>query len=164
MKFLVDAMLGKLARFLRIFGYNTVYANDLIVVFKIDPVPDEKLIEYAKQNNRFIITKDRTLNKTYFKRSLFLHGEGIYNYFFQLKEELGLTFKFEGEKARCSLCNSNLFRIQDKSKIFNEILQESFNNYEEFYRCSNKQCNKIFWKGSHIDDIEKRLRKEPLQN
>ena len=40
MKFLVDAMLGKLARFLRIFGYDTVYANDLIDYYDINPVPD----------------------------------------------------------------------------------------------------------------------------
>ena len=35
MKFLVDAMLGKLARFLRIFGYDTIYANDLMLTFSI---------------------------------------------------------------------------------------------------------------------------------
>ena len=38
MKFLVDSMLGKLARFLRMFGYDTLYANDLVEYFKIDPV------------------------------------------------------------------------------------------------------------------------------
>ncbi|MFX1408521.1 MAG: Mut7-C RNAse domain-containing protein, partial [Promethearchaeota archaeon] len=36
-KFLVDAMLGKLARFLRIFGYDTVYANDLEDIFHLSP-------------------------------------------------------------------------------------------------------------------------------
>ena len=58
MKFLVDAMLGKLARFLRIFGYDTVYANDLIEYFNSDPVPDNDLKEYAQINNRIVITKD----------------------------------------------------------------------------------------------------------
>ena len=164
MKFLVDSMLGKLARFLRIFGYDTIYANDLTEVFMTDPVPDEKLIEYAKENNRFIITKDRMLNKTYFERSLFLHGEGIYNYLHQLKEELHLKFEFKVEKAKCSICNAKLHKVQDKNEILNDILQDSFNNYEEFYRCSNLQCNKIFWKGSHIEDIEKKLEDESILN
>ncbi|MFX0008351.1 MAG: Mut7-C RNAse domain-containing protein, partial [Candidatus Hermodarchaeota archaeon] len=44
MKFLTDSMFGKLTRFLRIFGYDTVYANDLTTFFNIDPVPDDYLI------------------------------------------------------------------------------------------------------------------------
>ena len=58
MKFLVDAMLGKLARFLRIFGYDTLFANDLIKEFDIDPIPDKQLLAFAKKSNRIIITKD----------------------------------------------------------------------------------------------------------
>ncbi len=54
MKFLVDAMLGKLSRFLRIFGFDTIYANDLIAYYHIDPVPDEKLKLYAEKYDRII--------------------------------------------------------------------------------------------------------------
>ncbi len=164
MKFLVDAMLGKLTRFLRMFGYNTIYANDLIDIFMIDPVPDEKLKEYAKKTDRFIITKDFLLYKAYSERSLYLHGEGIYNYLHQLKVKLNLNFEFKGEKARCSICNSKLHKIQDKNEIIDDILQQSFNNHEEFFRCSNLHCSKIFWRGSHIEDIEKRLEKKSVIN
>ena len=48
MNFLTDAMLGKLTRFLRIFGYDTIYASDLIDLYCINPVPDEKLSEFAE--------------------------------------------------------------------------------------------------------------------
>jgi len=58
MKFLVDAMLGKLSRFLRIFGFDTIYANDLIEYYNIDPVPDSSLKEYAQSTDRIVITKD----------------------------------------------------------------------------------------------------------
>ncbi|MHA2035577.1 MAG: Mut7-C RNAse domain-containing protein [Promethearchaeota archaeon] len=164
MKFLVDSMLGKLSRFLRIFGYDTIYANDLIEIYMINPVPDEKLIKFAEENDRFIITKDLLLHKMYSERSLYLDGEGIYNYLHQLKEKLNLNFEFKLEKAKCTICNSKLRKIQDKNEILNLVLQDSFDNYEEFYRCSNLQCNKIFWKGSHIEDIEKRLEKEFITN
>ncbi|MCK4780850.1 MAG: DUF5615 family PIN-like protein, partial [Candidatus Lokiarchaeota archaeon] len=76
MKFLADSMLGKLARFLRIFGFDTIYANDLIDYFKMDPVPDEKLIEYANKDDRIIITKDYPLYKNYKEKSVYLRGKG----------------------------------------------------------------------------------------
>ena len=71
MKFLVNSMLGKLARFLRIFGYDTIYANDLIDLFKVNPVPDEMLIDYARKNDRFIITKDLPLYKSYKDKTIY---------------------------------------------------------------------------------------------
>ena len=159
MKFLVDAMLGKLARFLRILGFDTVYANDLIGNFEIDPVPDEKLIEYAEKNDRFIITKDYPLYKSIRNKSLYLKGEGIYNYLTQLKKRLGLNFEFNIERARCSICNSQLKKVKDKNLIKNLVLTETFNHYDEFFQCVNLQCKKVYWKGVHIEDIENKLEK-----
>ncbi|MFW9900191.1 MAG: DUF5615 family PIN-like protein [Candidatus Thorarchaeota archaeon] len=158
MKFLVNSMCGRLARFLRIFGYDTVYANDLIDYFNQDPVPDEKLIDYAKKNGRFIITKDYVLYKHYLEKSIFLNGKGIYNYLKQLNKKLGLNFQFNLKQARCSICNSQLKRIENKNLIKSLVLEETFNNYEEFYQCSNLQCKKVYWQGSHIEDIEKKLK------
>lgn len=157
MKFLVDSMLGKLARFLRIFGYDTIYSNDLTDRIMIDPVPDEKLIYFAKKNDRFIITKDLMLHKSFIERSLYLQGEGIYHYLNQLKRKLNLNFEFSFECARCSICNSILLKVQDKTEIEDFVLPDSFNNYSEFYRCTNLICKKVFWKGTHIEDIEKKL-------
>ncbi|MFX1571151.1 MAG: DUF5615 family PIN-like protein [Promethearchaeota archaeon] len=159
MKFLVDAMLGKLARFLRIFGYDTIYANDLIKSFKIDPVPDEKLIEFAQKDDRIIITKDYPLYNSYRSRSLYLKGEGVYNYLNQLKRRLGLTFDFKIERARCSKCNSLLIKIKDKNLVKNIVLEDTFKHYNEFFQCSNLDCKKVFWKGTHIEDIEDKLEK-----
>ncbi len=157
MKFLTDAMLGKLTRFLRIFGFDTIYANDLINFFQLDPVPDEGLIDYAKRNGRIIITKDYALYKHYKENSIFLKGEGIYNYLKQLNKLFGLNFKFNLKRARCSICNSPLQRVEKKNSIKKLVLEETYNNYDEFYQCLNLQCKKLYWKGSHIEDIECRL-------
>jgi len=145
-------MLGKLTRFLRIFGFDAVYANDLIDYFKIDPVPDEKLIEFAKQNDRVIITKDYLLYKNNRSKTILLEGEGIYNYLSQLNNN-GLEFIFNIEKARCSMCNSELKKVNEKDLIKDLILEETFNHYNEFFQCINPQCKKVYWKGSHIEDI-----------
>jgi uncharacterized protein with PIN domain len=159
MKFLLDAMLGKLARFLRIFGYDTIYANDLIGFFNLDPIPDQNLIEYAEKDNRIIITKDYPLHRQYSEKSIFLEGKGVYNYLDQLRELLGLNFEFNIEQARCSNCNSKLKKVEDIQSIKDLVLKETFTHYHEFFQCKNVKCNKIYWKGSHIEDIEKRLEK-----
>ncbi|MFX0104134.1 MAG: DUF5615 family PIN-like protein [Candidatus Hodarchaeota archaeon] len=157
MKFLADSMLGKLARFLRIFGFDTVYANDLIDYFKIDPVPDDMLIDYAKENDRVIITKDYPLYKSYTENSIYIRGEGIYTYLDQLRSHLNISFKFNIERARCSICNSQLKRVNNKKIVKDLVLKETYNHYNEFYHCLNPQCKKVYWEGSHIEDIENKL-------
>jgi len=160
MKFLVDAMCGRLTRFLRIFGYDTVYANDLIEHFNLDPIPDEKLQEYAEENQRIIITRDYLFYKKIRDRSVYLKGEGIYNYLSQLKIKLGLNYNFNLKSARCSMCNSTLEKVKDKELIKNEVKEETFNHYDEFFQCKNLNCKKLYWKGSHIDNIIRELKKK----
>lgn len=157
MKFLVDAMLGKLARFLRIFGYDTVYANDLIEYYNIDPVLDNSLKEYAQLTNRIVITKDLSFYKNIIKKAIFLEGKGIYNYLNQLKVKLKLNYNFDIEKARCSICNSPLQEVTDKILIKNLVKRETFLNYNEFFQCVNQTCRKVFWNGPHIADINSKI-------
>ena len=99
MKFLADAMLGKLARFLRIFGYDTVYANDLEEYFSICPVPDNKLLEYAIEDDRIIITRDFPFYKKAKERCVYLEGEGVYNYLNQLQLKMNLIYNFNITKG-----------------------------------------------------------------
>jgi uncharacterized protein with PIN domain len=153
MKFLVDAMLGKLVRFLRIFGYDTIYADDLEKYYNMSPVSDEKLRQYAEKENRIIITKDLPFYNKLRANSIYLKGEGVYNYLNQLKYKLNLKFQFHITRARCSLCNSGLEKVQNKSDIKEEVPTQTYNNYDEFYRCSNLECRKIYWNGPHIVDI-----------
>lgn len=158
MKFLTDGMLGKLSRFLRIFGYDTIFANDLEDFFHLNPVPDEKLIDYAKKNNRIILTKDYPLYKSFTEKSIYLEGEGVYNYLIQLKEKQGLDFEFNMEKARCSICNSQLEKVEEKELVKEFVLNNTFNQYDEFFQCKNSQCKKVYWYGTHIIDIISRLK------
>ena len=160
LKFIVDAMLGKLSRFLRIFGYDTIYANDLVEYFKINPVPDEDLKKYAHDTDRIIITKDSQFYNKIKSRGIYLEGEGIYNYLNQLKERLNLTYEFDLKKARCSVCNSVLKKVTEKKSIEKAVLRETYRNYSEFYQCISPKCEKVFWNGPHILDITHKLKKK----
>jgi len=157
MKFLVDAMLGKLARFLRIFGYDTVYANDLIEYYNIDPVPDNNLKEYAQLTNRIVITKDLPFYNDIADKAVHLEGEGIYVYLNQLKQKLKMPLKFNIQNARCSMCNSPLQEVKNKVMIKKLVKHETYLNYNVFFQCGNPTCRKMFWNGPHIADINRKL-------
>jgi len=159
MKFLIDAMLGRLARFLRIFGYDTVFANDLEELYDISPIPDLKLKQFARESHRIVITKDLQFYHSLCDNRVYLKGVGVYNYLSQLKSELGLDYNFDPKKTRCSVCNSEMKMVTDKELIRNSVKTETYHNFNEFYRCINPSCEKIFWKGSHIEDIISRLEK-----
>lgn len=158
MKFLVDAMLGKLTHLLRVFGYDSVYANDLIPYFGMDPVPDEKLLEYALSHNRIIITRDYPFHRKA-SNSVYLMGEGVYNYLNQLIEKLNLNFTLEIENARCSVCNSTLKQIP-KESIKDQIKSQTYKNYNKFFQCQNPNCQKVYWAGPHIEDIRAKIKKK----
>ena len=171
-RFLTDAMLGKLTVLLRIFGYNTVYANDL---YKLDlpisnlfpnclpnPIPDEILLNYAKLTNRIVLTKDYLFYKKNTHQIFFLEGKGVYNYLKQLKEEFGLKYRFEIERARCSTCNSPIKRVSDKEDIKQYVEESTYRHYETFFQCVNPECRKIYWEGPHLSNIKKKLRKNHL--
>ena len=160
MKFLVDAMLGKLARFLRIFGYDTIYASDLIDYYSTNPVPDKKLNEYAVWSNRIVITKDIPFFYEIKEKAVLLEGEGVYNYLNQLKLKLNLVYDFNMDKARCSDCNTELKAVENKNSIKKIVKHKTFKIYDEFFQCINPKCQKVFWNGSHIADIVKKLRNE----
>ncbi|TXT61990.1 MAG: hypothetical protein BAJALOKI3v1_700011 [Promethearchaeota archaeon] len=158
MKFLTDSMFGKLTRFLRIFSYDTVYANDLIDVYELDPIPDDILREFAEKTNRIVITRDYPFHNKIPDKSIYLEGEGVYNFLKQLKEKLDLEYNIDMQHARCSLCNSELKKIENKNEIKDELNESTYLYYDTFYQCVNPECQKIFWNGPHIEEIKRRLK------
>jgi uncharacterized protein with PIN domain len=164
MKFLVDAMFGKLTRFLRMFGYDSIYAGELREYFGLNPVPDKSLLTYAKSHDRLIITRDLPFYRIASdNNAIYIDGEDVYENLKQLKKKLQLTYSIDMNQSRCSVCNSRLKPIR-KEKIRNEVNSNSFKYFNKFYQCQNSKCEKIFWKGSHIEKIIKNLKKNNLLN
>lgn len=157
-KLLTDSMFGRLTRLLRIFGYDTVYANDLENYFKVSPVPDDLLLKYALEHDRIVITRDYPFFKKNKKKIIYLEGEGVYHYLNHLKKKLHLEYDFVLQKARCSVCNSSLEKVMDKKEIINEVKSQTFKFYDDFYQCTNESCRKIYWEGTHIDKIMNQLK------
>lgn len=155
MKFLTDSMFGKLTRLLRIFGHDTVYAEEIM-----KSAPDSELLKYAVKHDRIILTRDKPFHEIAKNNSIYLEKIDAYDNLLKLHRNLNLELYFSIKSARCSACNSSLENVEDKNSIRDNIKKETFNSFQDFYRCINPKCNKIYWKGSHIDKIINKLKKK----
>ena len=144
--FIIDGMLGSLARKLRLLGYDTLYYSD---------VDDEKLIEIAAQQNRVIITRDKLLYKRAMNSgiiSVLLDGSSDIRDMVHVLRNFGISsVEFLPEKSRCSLCNSELDKC-DKSFANKIIPAKVTKMHERFYFCHH--CNKVYWGGSHFTKLQ----------
>ncbi len=144
--FLIDAMLGNIAKKLRLLGYDSSYSSS---------IKDSKLIEEAIKDDRIIVTKDQQLTNLAKKEKLpFIlitankEIEQILQIYKKLKLEKG---KIDASTSRCTLCNGTLNPIE-KNLLYKKIPEGIFKNSKNFWLCSI--CNKIYWQGSHIDNLQ----------
>ncbi len=159
MQFLVDAMLGNLARWLRLFGHDTLYANDLIAPGE-EGLSDTSLGKVAQEQGRILITRDKEFAKR-ISGSVFVPGTDNVENLKIVQQFLKIKLAFNQDLARCTNCNGSLTMIVDKQSVKNLVPAKTFARFDEFWRCSNPKCGKIFWQGSHFEDIrnlEKQLK------
>ncbi|UCF12169.1 MAG: Mut7-C RNAse domain-containing protein [Thermoplasmatales archaeon] len=157
MKLLCDQMLGSLAKWLRILGFDTFYANKEIT--------DEELLNIAKIEKRTIISRDKELILRGKKQNI--SAIEIQNTDLDDQLELVLNLIEIDEKlvlSRCTLCNKILEKIE-KNKVEGKVPKKVFDNNDEFWFCN--KCKKFYWTGSHykkitdkIDGITKRKTKK----
>lgn len=145
MKFIVDSMLGKLSKWLRILGYDTIYDAGM---------SDEQLFFQAHLERRVLLTRDNELaGRMNPHNRLFIFSEEVRE---QVKQVL-VTYHLEpGDKifTRCTLCNSLVEPIE-KELIQGKVPDYIYETVDEFVQC--KTCHKIYWPGSHLKGVRKIL-------
>ncbi len=151
-KFVVDVMLGSLSRWLRLFGFDTLYSNRY---------SDRELLRISRQEGRILLTKDRQLSKSKLLRDvLFIHSEKLED---QLKEVLLYLrirgFEIPRKTLRCPLCNGEMLTINKEELSLSDVPEYVAFNNENFYQC--RECKKVYWQGSHAKKIEE-MRKRIL--
>jgi len=143
LKFAVDCMLGKLAKLLRIMGFDTFYQNY---------ISDAELVDIAYEEERIILTRDVGLTKRKkAKNYLLVNDIDPKKQIEQVKNELNLD-KMRKPFTRCLICNSILKSI-DKNLVIDKVPEYTFKTINEFYICPD--CGKIFWAATHIESIKK---------
>ena len=147
MKFLCDQMLGTLAKWLRIYGYDTYFASS-----KID---DEKLLEISKNENRILITRDKELIQNARRENLKPIELKTTDIDEQISAVLG-DVKIDKTKvlSRCILCNTKVEEIK-KGDVKGKVPERVFENNEKFWFC--KKCKKIYWRGTHYEKMFEKI-------
>jgi uncharacterized protein with PIN domain len=145
--FLVDAMLGNIAKKLRLLGYDSEYSSDS---------KDDELILKAKNENRILLTKDEPLLKKAEKQAIsVIHIKSDT----ELKQLVQIFKNFKlskvvvsGNTARCTECNGELVTIE-KDMVMDKVPKGVLEKIDNFWNCTN--CNKIYWEGTHIERLQK---------
>jgi uncharacterized protein with PIN domain len=153
MKFICDRMLGKLATWLRISGYDTLYIGDL----RVDDEDEFLLKNYL---DRVLITKDRDLfakSKKMGREAFLVKSNNVAE---QMKELKVLGVKFQIVMDRCSVCNTPLRKPTEDEALAAlkemNLGKDMLEKYELWF-CEN--CKKLYWMGSHWVNMIRFLRK-----
>jgi hypothetical protein len=142
-RFVADRMLGRLARMLRLLGYDTLYANDMT-----------QLLAVVRSSDRVVLTRGKTAQRfPGLDKVLSLKSEYPPEQLREVVEQLGLDTR-SGLWTRCTLCNGPIERVE-KAEVEAQVDAKIFRLYEEFFRCSG--CRHIYWRGSHVDRILRNL-------
>jgi uncharacterized protein with PIN domain len=143
--FVLDVHLGKLARLLRMLGFDALYRNDY---------EDPEIVRIAIAQQRIILTRDRGL---LFHRAV-THGIYVRSADpMQQAAEVVRRFDLAGAIQpfrRCMACNGLIEPVQ-KAAIEHELQPLTRVYHDDFSRCLD--CGRIYWKGSHYDRLVERL-------
>ncbi len=149
MRFLCDAMLGGLAKWLRAAGYDTYYAREGT------DVSDRSLTQKALEEGRVLLTSDGG----FLERKPVRDGNVGFLMvpYVPLEEQLRIVverFALSRRESRCMECNGEL-NVVPPGAVEHRIPPGVAGYYEEFFLCSG--CGRVFWHGSHWDRISGRL-------
>jgi len=139
MKFACDVMLGSLARWLRVCGYDVFYDAS---------IDRSSLLRVAREEERIILTRSQNYKElSDIPPYLIIKGDDLDSQLIQVKKAFSSFDPFANTFNRCVECNSLLVEV-DKQAVKDEIPTKSYGLSGKFYRCPT--CKKLFWPGTHV--------------
>jgi SpoIID/LytB domain protein len=144
--FIIDSMCGKLARWLRFLGIDSLYAQDA------SAAAIERL---ALKSGRTIVTRSHKFDNHKGIKTIVLKAEDMERQIQELARHGALGHR-SSELGRCSICNEPLKPVE-KKRIKDLVPPFVYDTHELFLECSS--CRKIYWQGTHFTHIKKRIEK-----
>jgi len=148
LKFIVDGMLGKLTRWLRMLGHNVKYSN------KLD---DAQLIAIARKEKRILLTRDLELYQQATAKGVqafYIDGKTEAERLAQLAKKFGISLDINMAVSRCPKCNTQV-KPTSKENVKDKVEETTYAYYNEFWQCP--KCGQIYWQGAHWTRIRKTL-------
>jgi len=141
MKFVVDCMLGKCAKWLRILGFDTLFFSK---------AEDNRLIRIAREQDRILLTRDTgIIEKAKKIKVLFIQSERWKAQVQQVLDELDIK-KQVRPYSRCIECNVALKPLS-KKQAKNLVAPFVYERSDSFALCP--KCGRVFWPGTHHSDM-----------
>jgi len=150
-RFAVDVNLGRLARLLRVLGFDVWWSSD---------ADDATLAEVSLDEQRILLTRDRgLLKRRAITHGLFVHSQHPEEQTLEVIRRLDLSQRL-APLTRCLHCNGELAAVS-KDEVIDQLEPLTRQYYEEFSRCV--ECGRIYWAGSHharLVGLVERLRQQ----
>lgn len=149
MNFIVDGMLGTLARWLRMMGHDIKYST------KLD---DPQLLLIAKTENRVLLTRDLALYQQATAKGVeayYVEGINEPERLSELAQRFNVVLSIDLEKSRCPKCNTKLSAVS-KQEIVDKVEKNTLKHYDDFWLCPN--CGHVYWQGAHWTKIRATLK------
>jgi len=143
LKFLADGMLGRLAKWLRILGYDTAYDSS---------ADDHALVHQARAEGRILLTRDTALARRRGIRALLIQSQDVEAQVRQVLEDFNLTPA--NAFSRCPVCNIPLEPL-DRTAARDRVPPYVHATQDQFHCCT--QCGRVYWRGTHWANMQAQL-------
>jgi uncharacterized protein with PIN domain len=142
LKFIVDVHLGKLAKYLRMLGFDVIYQNNYRTT---------EILNMAVTEKRIILTKSIALLKNEAaKLGCWIRAKYLVKQLIEVIHHFNLITKIK-PFSRCMLCNGIIKEVAKKS-IIDKLPKKTDQYFKDFGQC--KLCGKIYWQGSHYHNMQ----------
>ena len=145
MRFIADGMLGKLAKWLRLLGYDVLYSPYM---------DDPELARIAYVEDRILLTRDTQLVKRKGIKFVLVESDHVDQQLRQIVTELHLGKNFAAF-SRCPECNTELIEVEAES-VRGVVPPYVLATQSRFRRCP--KCLRVYWRGTHWEHIQEKMR------
>jgi uncharacterized protein with PIN domain len=149
LKFVLDGMLGKLARWLRMLGHDVKYSNSS---------DDAQLLAMAKKEQRILLTRDFELYQHATAKGVdafYVEGQTEAERLAELARRFDVGLEIDMATSRCPKCNTRVKPVS-KEEVEGKVERSTSEHYSEFWKCP--KCGQIYWQGAHWTRIKKTLK------
>ncbi|OMC01598.1 Mut7-C RNAse domain-containing protein [Mycolicibacterium fortuitum] len=142
-RFVVDVNLGRLARLLRVLGFDVWWSS---------AADDQTLADISLDQQRILLTRDRgLLKRRAITHGLFVHSQHPEEQTLEVLRRLDLRRRIK-PFTRCVRCNGQLAAVA-KDEVIDQLEPLTRRYYDEFSRCP--ECGRIYWAGSHFEKLSR---------
>lgn len=147
-RFAAESTLGKLAKWLRLLGFDTVFENETARRQFLDHINPETILLTRTEKVRDTLSASQ--------QRIFIRSNDPVEQLRQVIDELGIEMEDIRPFSRCLICNV-VNEVVEKDRIYGQVPDYVWENNTDFQACP--ECKKIYWPGSHIERSLEKIRK-----